>query len=411
MSQVHRFSIHRCSFVIQMLCWLSLLGVCGCAPSADTNKPSPLVIWHAYEEGGDEHRFLRESIARFENAHPGIHVRAIAVPFEPFANKIRVSVPRGNGPDLFLFAHDQLGDWASKGLLEPMGLWADSSWLGPMQPASLDAFLYKGELYGIPLVAKTLGLYYNVDLVKQPIETTEALVAEAAKLKQADQEMVGLAYDVDDLFFHAPWLLGAGGGLLEDDRFTFDQPAHLDGFVSSLELVKGWVRQGVVLPDASYDRVKDKFKRGKIAYVLSGPWFATGLKRGTYGVTTLPKIGGADGPRARPLMSVEGGYISRFSQQKPRAVSLLRFLSSKDEAEHRKTVTNQIVTRTDTRLTKDPILAAFERQLKWAVPTPNSPRMKALWTPLNRVLAEVIVRDQEPKAAIEEARRLLERGE
>jgi len=312
---------------------------------------------------------------------------------------------------LFLFAHDQLGDWASKGLLEPMGLWTDSSWLDPMQPASLDAFVHKGQLYGIPLVAKTLGLYYNLELVQQPIETTAELVLATSALKEKDPTLVGLAYDVDDLFFHAPWLLGAGGSLLKDDGFTFDQPPYLDGFVSSLDLVKGWVRKGVVLPDASYDRVKDKFKRGKIAYVLSGPWFATGLKTGTYGVTTLPQIGGVDGPKARPLMSVEGGYVSRFSQQKSKAVALLRFLSSKEEAERRKIATQQIVTRTDTRATEDPILAAFETQLTWAVPTPNSPKMKALWTPLNRVLAEVIVRDQDPKAAIEEARRLLERGE
>ncbi len=411
MNQVRLLSNRQCSFVGKMMRWLIVLTSFGCVPSVDTNESTPLVIWHAYEEGGDEHRFLADSIARFENAHPAVRVRAVAVPFEPFANKIRVSVPRGNGPDLFLFAHDQLGDWASKGLLEPMGLWADSSWLDPMQPASLDAFLHKGQLYGIPLVAKTLGLYYHLDLVNQPIETTEELVLATSALKEKDPTLVGLAYDVDDLFFHAPWLLGAGGSLLKDDGFTFDQPAYVGGFVSSLELVKGWVRDEVVLPDASYDRVKDKFKRGKIAYVLSGPWFATGLKAGTYGVTTLPKIGGADGPKARPLMSVEGGYVSRFSRQKSTAVSLLRFLSSKEEAERRKAVTNQIVTRTDTRATKDPILAAFEKQLTWAVPTPNSPKMKALWTPLNRVLAEVIVREQDPKAAIEEARRLLERGE
>ena len=34
------------------------------------------------------------------------------------ADKLAVAVPRGNGPDLFIFAHDRLGDWATSGLLE-----------------------------------------------------------------------------------------------------------------------------------------------------------------------------------------------------------------------------------------------------------------------------------------------------
>lgn len=385
--------------------------VVGCTPSAGPSESSPLVVWHAYEEGGDEHRFLKQSLERFEASHPAIPVRAVAVPFEPFANKIRVSVPRGNGPDVFLFAHDQLGDWASKGLLEPIGLWADSEWLQPIQRTALDAFVYGGELYGLPLVAKTLALYYSHALVKTPVQTTNDLAKEVGDLKSKNPELSGFAYDVDDLFFHAPWLLGYGGALLDEQGFTFDKAPFIDGFVASLDLVKTWVRDGVVLPDASYDRVKDKFKRGRLAYVLSGPWFATGLEPGSYGVTTLPRIGGLDGPLAKPFMSVEGLYLSRFSQQKVKAVKLLKFLSSKGEAQFRKDATKQIVTRTDTTPTKDPVLAAFERQLGAAVPTPNSPKMKALWTPLNRVLAEVIVRDQKPRAAIEEARQLLERGE
>ena len=388
-----------------------MISVCGCGVESNSSSSASLVIWHAYEEGGNEQRFLAQSIERFQVANPDLKVRAVAVPFEPFANKIRVSVPRGNGPDVFLFAHDQLGDWASKGLLEPIGLWATEDWLKPIQSTALQAFLHAGELYGLPLVAKTLGLYYNRKLVDVPIETTDALVRESVALKQSQPNIVGFAYDVDDLFFHAPWLLGSGGALLDGDDFIFDQSDFVDGFVSSLELVKSWVAQGVVLPDASYDRVKDKFKRGQIAYVLSGPWFSTGLDASTYGVTTLPKIGDKNGPLARPLMSVEGLYLSRFSQNKENAIRLLKFLTSLDEAEHRKRVTNQIVTRTDTSPTKDPVLAAFERQLSAAMPTPNSPRMKALWTPLNRVLAEVIVRNQPPRAAIDEARRLLERGQ
>ena len=109
-------------------------------------------------------------------------------------------------------------------------------------------------------------------------------------------------------------------------------------------------------------------------------------------------------------MSVEGLFVSAFSQKKPQAVQLVQFLTSRTEAIRRKQETEQLVTRRNTGAAVSPLLAALESQLKNAVATPNSPRMKALWTPLNRVLADVIKRERAPLEALQEARQLLERG-
>ena len=71
----------------------------GCANSS----PEAVILWHAYR--GDEAKALEETVNAYRQRPNAAHVRLVAVPYDAFANKLRVAVPRGNGPDLFIFAH------------------------------------------------------------------------------------------------------------------------------------------------------------------------------------------------------------------------------------------------------------------------------------------------------------------
>ena len=75
-------------------------------------------IWHAYR--GDERAALEAACATWASAHPGVTVLPVYVPSEALASKIEAAVPRGNGPDLFVFAHDRIGDWSTAGVLQPV---------------------------------------------------------------------------------------------------------------------------------------------------------------------------------------------------------------------------------------------------------------------------------------------------
>ncbi|MGB0647204.1 MAG: hypothetical protein ACPGQS_08505, partial [Bradymonadia bacterium] len=85
-------------------------------------------------------------------------------------------------------------------------------------------------------------------------------------------------------------------------------------------------------------------------------------------------------------------------------------LASQAESNARKVATGDLVTRTDTGEALTESMRVFQTQLKHAQPTPNVPLMKSLWSPLNRVLAEVLKREVKPEDAIREARLLIERG-
>ena len=187
---------------------LTTVGTSACMNAQDEATAKELVLWHAYR--GAEAEALTKTISAFAEENPSIPVRAVSIPYDAFANKLRVSVPRGNGPDVFIFAHDQIGDWAKANLIEPMDTWATASLLERFFDQTLNAFVFDGALYALPLAFKTLALFYNRELVDAPARTTDELIQQCSDIRRKNPSHWGLGYEVDSLYFHAPWLHGFG---------------------------------------------------------------------------------------------------------------------------------------------------------------------------------------------------------
>src|SRR5256886_5878703 len=80
-----------------------------------------IVVWHAYRAG--EKAALEKVAAAYNASHPSTKVSTLAVPYDAFADKISAAVPRGKGPDVFIYAQDRLGGWIEAGnTLRPLGL-------------------------------------------------------------------------------------------------------------------------------------------------------------------------------------------------------------------------------------------------------------------------------------------------
>ena len=77
------------------------------------NAPRGVVLWHAYN--GDERIALEATAAAWNAAHPDQQLTLVAVPYDAFADKLSSAIPRGNGPDLFIYPQDRIGDWADAG--------------------------------------------------------------------------------------------------------------------------------------------------------------------------------------------------------------------------------------------------------------------------------------------------------
>jgi arabinogalactan oligomer/maltooligosaccharide transport system substrate-binding protein len=369
------------------------LGACG------RGGGDAVTLWHAY--GGDERVALEEVAARWNDAHPDRTLHLVAVPYDAFADKITSAIPNGNGPDLFIYSHDRIGDWVASGLIEPIEFWVDES-IADRWDGALPAMAYRGSLWGLPLAVKSLALYVRTDLVTAPPQTTDELIGMAAELRA--RGVFPLAYPADDLYGHAPWLHGFGGATLDADGHpVIATPEAVAAAAFARELV---VRE-VVPRDADVALTATLFNEGKAAMAMSGPWFQGDIAAGVpWTVTTLPVVS-ATGRPAAPFLGAEGVLMSTRAHDKDAAIAVMMELAGDASAVLRAERARQVVPNTQAyasgALAKDPVLGAFRRQLESTVPMPAVPLMRAVWTPYKNALGSVVSGASRPADALDRA--------
>src|SRR5437879_7302495 len=158
-----------------------------------------LVVWHSYRAA--EKAAIEKVAAAFNASHPGTRVTTLAVPYDAFADKISAAVPRGKGPDVFIYAQDRLGGLIEGGnAVERIDFFLDPETKARFIPTTMEAMTYKGTVYGLPLNYKCITLIYNKKLVTAPPKDSDELVAIAKKLTDKGAGRFGLAYAYSDYY-------------------------------------------------------------------------------------------------------------------------------------------------------------------------------------------------------------------
>jgi arabinogalactan oligomer/maltooligosaccharide transport system substrate-binding protein len=373
-----------------------------------------IVVWHAYR--GDERAAFEKVVAAYNAARAGrgIKVTTLAVPYDAFADKITAAVPRGKGPDVFIYAQDRLGGWVAAGnTVEPIDFFLDDRTTARFLPTTMQAMTYRGTVYGLPLNYKVITLIYNQALVQTPPKTTAELVALAKKLGKPAEGRFGLAYHYADFYYHAALMNGFGGGVFAaDGKPTLAAPAN----VQALDLLVRWLEVDKILPaEPSTALITSLFNQGKAAMVFSGPWFLGEIASNVqFGLAPLPAISEAGGKPMRPWMTVEGVYIAAPSKNKDEAYDFVQYVTDLPAArtlavEGRQTPANRQV-YDDPQVKNDRILAGFRRQVEVAVPMPNVPEMTMMWSPATTAMNLIVKGSATPKVAMEGAQKeVLER--
>ncbi|WP_437646222.1 extracellular solute-binding protein [Sorangium sp. So ce362] len=357
---------------------------------------APIRLWHAYRD--DEARALGAIVAAFQ----GEEVELLAVPFDAYASKLQAAIPRGQGPDLFIDAHERLGDYRARQLVAPVGDALEADGEAVFQGPALAAVRQGGEILGLPISQKCMALYMNTALVQEAPAFLEDIAALAGALPQGAYPLV---YEASNAYAHMPILAAFGGAMLdEDDQFGLFGP----GPERSLELVRSLIARRVVPEDADGALVTDLFNAGRAAFVISGPWFVGGLtaeaKRSAR-VVPLPKVRETGRPM-RPFMTVEAVMLSPQGAQRAEARALARHLAGAAAAGTRIEFARTPPVRNDVAVpADDAFIAAFTEQAKAAIPMPTSPAMRSTWEPSTRAIRKVLRGDAPPDVALSEAKR------
>ena len=364
-----------------------------------------LVVWHAYR--GDEKAAFEKVVGMYNAKQKNVVVKTLAVPYDAYADKITASVPRGKGPDVFIFAQDRLGGWVEAGqTIEPIDFFVDEKVTSQLVPGMMPAMTYRDTVYGLPLNFKSIAMIYNTALVKSPPKTSGELVKVAKSLTNAASGRFGLAYEYSNFFFHAALMNAYGGQVFAPGpKPTIDSPQN----VASVKTMMKWYKTDGILPaDPSSTLIASLFNEGKSAIVFSGPWFLGEVQdKVKYAIAPLPTVDEAGGKPMKPWLTVEGVYVSAGSKQKEAAYAFAEYLVSTEAGlvlalEGGQLPTNKAV-YSDPRVAKNPTLQGFRKQLDTAVAMPNYAEMTLMWSPVTTAMNKIVKGSATPEVALKEA--------
>lgn len=385
--------------LLVLLAGLALLS----APAFALAKTT-ITVWHSYR--GKEEAAFAKVVEAFNKKGGDLQIELLGIPYDAFADKITAAVPRDKGPDLFIFAHDRIGDWAAQQVIEPVDFWLTDEIRGAFLPPTMQALTYDDAVYGLPLAFKMVALYYNPKLVPTAPKTTEEMVAMAKAATNTADKQFGLVYENANFYYQLAWMQGFGGRVFSKrgkPRLASDE------VVASLDFARGLAKDpaGFMPEEISATLVTSLFNQGKAGMVISGPWFMGEIDKGVdYRVATLPTIS-ATGKPARPALTAEAVIMSAKCKHKKEAFEVMQYLTGAEAGVIMATEGRQPVARAEVyrnpKVKGDAVLGVFRKQLESALPMPNSPAMRMVWSPMTTAMNKVINGSTPPAEAAKEA--------
>ncbi|WP_062352110.1 sugar ABC transporter substrate-binding protein [Bacillus kwashiorkori] len=357
------------------------------AKSEEVAKPDKLLVWVNNED--KQKKPLREIFDAYEE-ETGIKIEMVGVNMLDQIQSLALDGPVGKGPDVFFQPHDRIGDIVLQGLADPIDL-GDSA--KDYSETAISAVTYDGEIYGVPLVTETYGLFYNKDYVSEAPKTFEELQKIADEKTDASKEQFGFAMEAANLYFVWPFFANNGAYVFKNTNGTYDVNdigLANEGAKKAGEVVKNWFDKGQIPVGITADTLNGLFQDGKVAVVLNGPWMIPGYKEALgdkLGIAKLPEI---NGEGAKSFVGVKSWMLSAYSDNQYWATDFMKFVTNKDNSlkyfkEAGEMPANQAAL-TDPTVTGDPNIGPFADQIQYGEPMPSVPEMQQVWDPFNKAL-------------------------
>src|SRR6266540_3265311 len=115
--------------------------------------------------GSTEGQLLKQMLTGFAKKYPKIKVTYTTL--DPYQQNILAQFAARKPPDVFYVDSNDFPDWAKQGLLEPLGPYITKYKFSttPFYPRLLNAFRYKGKIYGFPKGFSPLSMEINTTML------------------------------------------------------------------------------------------------------------------------------------------------------------------------------------------------------------------------------------------------------
>lgn len=360
------------------------------APATTTSRAAlaPLAIW-----ADDKFGAIIEQVAAPFTEETGVPIEVTVIDFEDMREQIVTQAPAGQGPDIFIGAHDWVGEMVANGIAAPIDLGGAAA---NLTEPSLNALTVDGTLYALPYAAENVTLYYNTELVDTPPATVEELTAACDALGDAIENCWGITGGgtLPDAY-HNFGFVSAGGGYIfgfspETGFDVEDIGLDSEGAIAGVEALATLVAEGYIGP-LDDDAAKQLFIDGVEPFYLSGPWQINSLNESgmPWSAAPLPTL---DGNVMAPFIGVRGFYVSQFGANPAIAQEFLLNFIATDEtmlALHEADPRGPTWIPTLDAIGDDPVFSAFGASGANGQFMPNIPEMGSVWGPLGDQLLAV----------------------
>ncbi|NUS14206.1 MAG: ABC transporter substrate-binding protein [Streptomyces sp.] len=314
----------------------------------DAGKDVTITFWHGWS-APNELKAINDNVARFEKAHPNIHVK---VQGNITDDKINQALRAGGdkAPDVVSsFTTDNVGQFCSSGTFADLAPFLQKSGIDPaatFPKPMLEYTQYQGKRCTLPLLGDAYGLYYNKKEfaaagITAPPKTLSEFKADAVKLtKPSGDGYTQLGFMPD---FHGyestPGHLAAQWGVKYFDASGKSQVAKDPGFAAMFD----W-QQEMVTALGGFGKLekfrsgfgdefgaKNPLHTGQVAMGIDGEWrlgMAKDAGMDDLGVAPFPVPDDQAGTYGKGYLSGTVIGIANTSAKKNAAWELVKFMTT-----------------------------------------------------------------------------------
>ncbi|AHF91890.1 sugar ABC transporter substrate-binding protein [Opitutaceae bacterium TAV5] len=369
-------------------------------PAARAWEEGKLLIWINGDKG---YRGLQQVGDTFAK-ELGVPVKVEAP--EGVTDKFFQAAQSGKGPDIFMWPHDRLGEWADAGILKPVDI--DAATKARIFPKAWDAFTHKNRIWAYPMSLEALGLIYNTKLVTgTPPTNLDDVIKLAPDLRK--KGITPIMWDYGTPFFSWGFLASDGGYVYKRGASGYDLNdvgVNAPGAIKALEQIVDVINQGIMPKGTTYSVMESKMNSGELAMMVSGPWAWGNLRKSNIPFAVAPMLG-ANGKPGKPFVGVLGAMINRSSPNADLAEEFLKNHLLTDDG--LRTMNADVPLGVPAlesfykELSKDPAIAATKASVDAGELMPNIPEMGRFWSSLQAALSNATNGQSTPREALDHA--------
>lgn len=312
----------------------------------------------------------------------GVGLTVEVVDLAEIRNQLLLGAGTGEGPDMAIIPHDNIGPLAENGVLAEIDL---GDTVNEFLPNAIAGLTYDGVLVGVPVAVENIGFFRNAEMVPDAPTTWEEVYTIGKDMVESGT--ADAAIGLPDLGYNIyPIYTSFGGYIFGRDNagnYTADDIGmDNEGMIAGLSWVQMLIDEGLVSENIDWEAAHVLFETGRTPFILTGPWAITRFKEAgiPYAVSAFPAVEASGEPGA-PFMGVQGLVINANSPDVLLAQAFAtEVLATKDSMQ---TLFDQEPTPSAWtsifESAADPDTAGFNAAGANAQPMPSIPAMGYVW--------------------------------